>query len=106
VARRRAGADLSIDAVELAAQAADMDPVRANPPNEWNVSFLDKTGKLTDNAFLDHTDKGQGWGYAVFGKVVSGMEAVDAIVGVPTTNFGPMGDVPVDTILIKSAQIK
>jgi hypothetical protein len=47
VARRRAGADLSIDAVELAAQAADMDPVRANPPNEWNVSFLDKTGKLS-----------------------------------------------------------
>ncbi len=47
VARRRAGADLSIDAVELAAQAADTDPVRANPPNEWKVSVVDKTGMLS-----------------------------------------------------------
>ncbi len=47
VARRRAGADLSVDPMHLSAQAADLDPVRANPPNEWQVSFLDKTGKLS-----------------------------------------------------------
>jgi|LNFM01.1.fsa_nt_gb cyclophilin family peptidyl-prolyl cis-trans isomerase len=76
---------------------------RTGDPHSATAQFF---VNVADNAFLDHTDKGQGWGYAVFGKVVSGMDAVDAIVGVPTTNFGPMGDVPVDTILIKSAKIK
>jgi len=76
---------------------------RTGDPHSATAQFFIN---VADNAFLDHTDKGQGWGYAVFGKVVSGMEAVDAIVGVPTTNFGPMGDVPVDTIVIKSAKVK
>ena len=40
---------------------------------------------MSDNAFLDHTAKNpQGWGYAVFGKVVKGQEVVDAIKAVPT----------------------
>ena len=55
---------------------------------------------LADNAFLDHTAKsGQGWGYAVFGRVVEGMEVVDAIAGEPTGN----GDVPVDEIVLTKA---
>jgi peptidyl-prolyl cis-trans isomerase B (cyclophilin B) len=50
---------------------------------------------LEDNAFLNHTAKTpQGWGYAVFGKVVAGMEVVDQIAQVPTMKHGPHSDVP------------
>jgi peptidyl-prolyl cis-trans isomerase B (cyclophilin B) len=42
----------------------------------------------------------QGWGYAVFGKVVEGMEVIETIKGVATGNYGGHGDVPVDTIEI------
>jgi peptidyl-prolyl cis-trans isomerase B (cyclophilin B) len=42
----------------------------------------------------------RGWGYAVFGRVVDGMEVVDAIVAVPTTSKGGHQDVPVEPIVI------
>ena len=59
---------------------------------------------VVDNSFLDHSAKTvQGYGYAVFGKVVSGMEVVDAIVAVPTTSSGPFQDVPQTPIVIESA---
>lgn len=45
-------------------------------------------------------------GYAVFGKVVDGMDVVDAIVGVKTTSRGPHDDVPVEPVVIKSAKVK
>jgi peptidyl-prolyl cis-trans isomerase A (cyclophilin A) len=45
-----------------------------------------------------------GWGYAVFGQVVSGMEVVDAIAITPTGRHGPMRDVPRQTILIESVR--
>jgi cyclophilin family peptidyl-prolyl cis-trans isomerase len=77
---------------------------RTGDPHSATAQFFIN---VKDNDFLDFRSKDQmGWGYAVFGKVVGGMEAVDAIVGAPTTNFGPMSDVPVDTILIKSAKLK
>ena len=77
---------------------------RTGDPHSATAQFFIN---VVDNEFLDHTAKDpRGWGYAVFGKVVSGMETVDAIVAVPTTNFGPMGDVPRDTVLIKSAKVK
>jgi peptidyl-prolyl cis-trans isomerase B (cyclophilin B) len=61
---------------------------------------------VANNRSLDHTAKTpQGWGYAVFGKVVEGMDVVDAIVGVRTTQKGPYGDVPVEPIVIKKATI-
>jgi peptidyl-prolyl cis-trans isomerase B (cyclophilin B) len=44
-------------------------------------------------------------GYAVFGKVVEGMEVVDAIAAVKTRSIGPMGDVPVEPVVIKSATV-
>jgi peptidylprolyl isomerase/peptidyl-prolyl cis-trans isomerase B (cyclophilin B) len=57
---------------------------------------------VADNAFLDHRGQTpQGWGYAVFGQVVDGMEVVDAIVAVPRGNRGPHGDVPVDPIIMQ-----
>ena len=56
---------------------------------------------LADNDFLNHTAKDQrGWGYAVFGKVVAGMEVVDAIATVETQQQGGHGDVPAEDIRI------
>lgn len=56
---------------------------------------------LKDNSFLDHTGKNmQGWGYAVFGRVIEGMDIVDAMAGVETTTRRGHQDVPVEDILI------
>lgn len=56
---------------------------------------------LKDNSFLDHTGKNtQGWGYAVFGRVIEGMDIVDAMAGVETTSRRGHQDVPVEDILI------
>jgi len=61
---------------------------------------------VADNGFLDHRGKTtSGWGYAVFGKVVEGMEVVDAIVGVPTGTAGPHSDVPLEPVVIEEATI-
>ncbi len=57
-----------------------------------------------DNAFLNHTSPDvQGWGYCVFGKVSEGMDVVDAIAAVSTTNRSGHSDVPEDVIVITSA---
>ena len=56
---------------------------------------------VADNAFLNHRGKSfEGWGYAVFGQVVDGMDVVDAIAAVPRGNRGPYGDVPVDPVVM------
>ena len=57
-----------------------------------------------DNLFLNHTSETTaGWGYAVFGKVTSGMEVVDAMALVPVENNSGYKNVPVDTITITGA---
>jgi peptidyl-prolyl cis-trans isomerase A (cyclophilin A) len=53
---------------------------------------------LNDNDFLNHG--GRDFGYAVFGRVASGMDVVDAIAGVPTSNTGGHQDVPVEPVKI------
>ena len=59
-----------------------------------------------DNTFLNHTGENmQGWGYAVFGKVTSGMEVVDAIADVATGSSGGHQDVPLEVINIESVTI-
>jgi len=61
---------------------------------------------LKDNAFLDHKDNTpDGFGYCVFGKVVAGMDVVDAIAKVPTASKRGHGDVPVEPITIISATV-
>ena len=57
---------------------------------------------VVDNAMLDHGARD--YGYAVFGKVVKGMDVVDQIVNVQTGNKGGMQNVPVDPIYIKTAK--
>jgi peptidyl-prolyl cis-trans isomerase A (cyclophilin A) len=57
---------------------------------------------LVDNTFLDHGSRD--FGYAVFGKVVSGMDIVDAISRTPTGRRGGHSDVPVSPIVIESAK--
>jgi peptidyl-prolyl cis-trans isomerase A (cyclophilin A) len=60
---------------------------------------------VKDNDFLNHTDEGAGFGYAVFGKVVSGMEVVHKIESVKTTTKDGNQNVPVDPVLIKSITV-
>ena len=56
---------------------------------------------LVDNDVLDHGTRD--FGYAVFAKVVEGMDVVDKIAGVKTGNHGHHGDVPVEPVVIESA---
>ncbi len=75
---------------------------RTSNPNSATSQFFINT---VDNAFLDHRDMGQGFGYAVFGKVVEGMDVVDAITKVPTGNKGMHQNVPTEAVLIESATV-
>ncbi len=58
---------------------------------------------VTDNAFLDHGQRD--FGYAVFGKVVKGMDVADKISQVPTKNVGPYQNVPGKPVVILSAKV-
>jgi cyclophilin family peptidyl-prolyl cis-trans isomerase len=61
---------------------------------------------VVDNAFLDHRDEtAQGFGYAVFGKVIEGMDVVDRIVSVKTERRNMVfADLPVDKVIIESVR--
>ncbi len=60
-----------------------------------------------DNPDLDFKDKtAAGWGYAVFGRVIEGMDVVDAIAAVPTTRRGRRADIPVDPVIISQAYLR
>jgi peptidyl-prolyl cis-trans isomerase A (cyclophilin A) len=58
---------------------------------------------VTDNAFLDHGQRD--FGYAVFGKVVKGMDVADKMAQVPTKDVGPYQNVPSKPIVILSAKV-
>ena len=72
---------------------------RSRDPDSATNQFFINT---VHNDFLDHRSESRnGWGYAVFGKVISGMDVVDRINALPTSRSGPFsGDVPIDTVLI------
>ncbi|MEM7051660.1 MAG: peptidylprolyl isomerase [Acidobacteriota bacterium] len=75
---------------------------RTMDPNSATAQFFINT---VDNAALDHRSKDvRGWGYAVFGRVVEGMEVVDAIEGVKTGTRARYRDVPVEDVVIKAAK--
>ncbi len=76
---------------------------RTNDPHSATAQFFINT---VDNDFLDFkAPSGQGWGYCVFGKVVDGMDVVDAIRALPTGNKGFHQDVPKESVLIEKAEI-
>jgi peptidyl-prolyl cis-trans isomerase B (cyclophilin B) len=76
---------------------------RTSVPHSATAQFFINT---KDNGFLDFTaESPQGWGYAVFGRVVSGTEVVDAIEGVRTGRKGAHDDVPVEDVVIKSVTL-
>ena len=61
---------------------------------------------VKDNKFLDHrSPTPDGWGYAVFGRVVDGMDVVDRIKDVATGNAGYHQDVPVEDVIIETAEV-
>ena len=75
----------------------------ADPHSASSQFFIN----LKDNDFLNYTAKTtQGWGYAVFGKVVEGMGVVDTIAQVKTGAHGPHRDVPADAIAITEALVQ
>jgi peptidyl-prolyl cis-trans isomerase B (cyclophilin B) len=77
---------------------------RTSAPHSASSQFFINA---TDNKFLNFTaETASGWGYAVFAKVVSGTEVVDAIEGVKTANKGGHGDVPVeDVTIVRAARV-
>jgi peptidyl-prolyl cis-trans isomerase B (cyclophilin B) len=101
-------------------------PTRANIPNEADNGLGNARGTIamartsdphsasaqffinvSDNAGLNHSGKTpQGWGYAVFGKVVEGMDVVDQIVKSPRGRKGFHDDVPNEPIVITKATIE
>ena len=79
------------------AMARTMDPHSATAQFFININ---------DNDFLNHRDKSpQGWGYAVFGKVVEGMDVVDKIRQCRTGSAMGHQDVPVEDVVIESARV-
>ena len=74
---------------------------RTNDPHSATAQFFIN---VADNGFLNHTaPSAQGWGYAVFGKVISGNDVVDKIAAVPTGQRGYHGDVPKEDVVIEKA---
>jgi len=76
---------------------------RTSAPHSASAQFFINT---TDNDFLNFkSESPNGWGYAVFGKVIAGKEVVDAIEGVKTGNKGGHGDVPLEDVVITQATV-
>jgi peptidyl-prolyl cis-trans isomerase B (cyclophilin B) len=74
---------------------------RTSDPHSATAQFFIN---VADNGFLNHTaPSGQGWGYAVFGKVVGGTAVVDQIKTVKTGRKGFHDDVPNDDVVIEKA---
>ncbi len=77
---------------------------RTSAPHSATAQFFINTA---DNDFLNFSaPTQQGWGYAVFGKVISGTEIVDAMEKVTTGRVGMSEDVPLEDVLIEKAVLK
>ncbi len=76
---------------------------RTQDPNSATAQFFINT---VDNDFLNYSAPNlRGWGYAVFGKVIEGMETVDKIRAVATGNRGMFRDVPVEPVTIHTTTL-
>ncbi len=75
---------------------------RTNEPHSATRQFFIN---VADNDFLNHTSPtSRGWGYAVFGKVVSGTDVIDAIARVRTASRSWYGDVPVEDVVMEKVE--
>ncbi len=76
---------------------------RTNDPHSATAQFFIN---YKDNGSLNHTSESpSGWGYAVFGKVIEGMDVVDKMADAPTGNRGMHQDVPQTDIIIEKAEV-
>jgi peptidyl-prolyl cis-trans isomerase B (cyclophilin B) len=76
---------------------------RTNDPHSASAQFFIN---VADNDFLNHkSPTPQGWGYAVFGKVVGGKDVVDKLKGVGTGRKGYHDDVPMQDVVIEKAVV-
>lgn len=77
---------------------------RTGDPHSATAQFFIN---VSDNEFLDHRSKhsGQSWGYAVFGRVIEGMDVVDEIKSVETTTRGFHQDVPTEPVIIERVEL-
>ena len=77
---------------------------RTSDPHSASAQFFINVG---DNDFLNHTAPSrQGWGYAVFGRVIEGTDVVDAIRQVKTGRSGFHDDVPKEPVVIETAKAR
>ncbi|MEZ5530025.1 MAG: peptidylprolyl isomerase [Porticoccaceae bacterium] len=87
----------------LANEAGTLAMARTSDPHSASSQFFIN---VSNNAFLNHSGKNpQGWGYAVFGKVVDGMDVVNQIKGVATGRHGMHQDVPKEPVEIEKVTI-
>ncbi len=76
---------------------------RTGDPHSATAQFFIN---VSDNGFLNHTSPGgQGWGYCVFGKVVDGLDVVEKIKSVKTSDSGFHQNVPVEDVIIEKATV-
>jgi peptidyl-prolyl cis-trans isomerase B (cyclophilin B) len=76
---------------------------RTSDPHSATAQFFIN---VADNTFLNHTaETAQGWGYAVFGKVVEGTDVIEKIRKVKTGTRGMHQDVPTDDVIIERAEV-
>lgn len=77
---------------------------RTNHPHSATSQFFIN---VQDNPNLDYSggNSSRDWGYAVFGRVISGMEVVDQIRFVETARKGPYSDVPVEPVVIDNVEV-
>jgi len=108
------GGGFTPDMVQKSTYAAIENEANAETPNDRGTLAMARTQvvdsatsqffiNLTDNAFLNHQNETpRGYGYAVFGEVIEGMDVVDAIAQVETGNVRGYGDVPSEAVVINS----
>lgn len=82
-------------------EAGSIAMARTGDPHSATAQFFIN---LVDNTALDYPSR-DGWGYAVFGKVIAGMDVVRKIGKVRTTTVGYYRDVPAEPVLIESVQV-
>lgn len=113
------GGGFDPDMVQKSTYDAIKNEASASLPNDRGTLAMARTNvvdsatsqffiNLVDNDFLNHTDETpRGFGYAVFGEVIDGMDVVDAIAGVATgSGRGGHQNVPVEPVIINSATLQ